>query len=274
MQQINDWLQSATKQLKASHIDSASLDADLILCHVMGKTRSYLRSHSNDRLSYLKMIKADVLLNRRKKRVPIAYITHQKEFFGRNFSVNKHTLIPRPESEDIIEILNKILPNSTFHLPTSNLLDIGTGSGCLGITAKLEFPEINVTLSDISPRALKVASKNAKKLSADITVQRSDLLDSITTTPNIILANLPYVDRSWQTSPEIDYEPHSALFASDGGKELIQKLILQASTVQNKNDIIVFEADPEQHEDLIQFAKDFNYISTTKNGYAVLLTKN
>ncbi len=281
MLQIKDWLKSATKELSALDIKSASLDCELILAHVLGKDRSYLRAHDDEKLNIFQTLQANFLLSKRKKRLPIAYITHQKEFFGRNFIVNKHTLIPRPESEDIIEILKKHLAPTTYHLPPTsyylpptNLIDIGTGSGCLGITAKLEFPEIEVILSDISASALKIASKNAKKLSADVKIIKSDLLKSIVIRPNIIIANLPYVDKSWETSPETKYEPSSALLASGEGKELIKKMLVQAGNIQQKNDIIIFESDPQQHNDLIQFAQKFGYKNKEINGYDVLLVKN
>lgn len=154
------------------------------------------------------------------------------------------------------------------------MIDIGTGSGCLGITAKLEFPEINVTLSDISDQALEVASDNAKILSANVEIIISDLLDSINFVPDVIIANLPYVDSAWPTSPETKYEPRSALFASDGGKELIKKLISQASKIQTENRVLIFESDHEQHDELIEFAERFGYKNTKINGYAVLLVKN
>ena len=274
MLQIKDWLKSATKELRALDIKSASLDCEIILAHILDKDRAYLRAHDDEKLNKFQILRANFLLNKRKKRLPIAYITNQKEFYGRKFFVNKHTLIPRPESEDIIEILKQILPSSTFHIPCSNLLDIGTGSGCLGITAKLEFPEIEVTLADISLPALRIASKNAKTLSADVTFCKSDLLNSIKTHPNIILANLPYVDKSWERSPETNFEPKSALFADDCGKLLIKKMLQQAHRLQSKGDLIIFEADPEQHDDLIKYAKKLGYINVMHNGYIVQLVRN
>lgn len=274
MLQIKHWLKSATKKLQSLEIKSASLDCELILAHVLGSDRSYLRAHDDEKMNIYQILRANFLLGKRKKHLPIAYITHQKDFFGRKFIVNKYTLIPRPESEDIIEILKQILPSSTHQLQTSSLLDIGTGSGCLGITAKLEFPEVEVILSDISASALKIASKNANNLSADVKIIKSDLLESIKIRPNIIIANLPYVDESWERSPETKYEPSSALFATDGGKDLIKKLIVQADKIQQKTDIIIFESDPDQHSDLIQFAKKFGYKNKDINGYAVLLVKN
>jgi len=223
-------------------------------------------------MNIYQILRANLLLGKRKKRLPVAYIIHEKDFFGRKFIVNKHTLIPRPESEDIIELLKKYVSHQQNS--SLNLVDIGTGSGCLGITAKLEFPEIEVVLSDISSSALKIASKNAKNLSADVKIIKSNLLKAIGTKPNIIIANLPYVDESWEISPETKYEPSRALFADNNGKDLTQKMIVQASKIQQKNDIIIFESDPSQHKDLIIFAQKIGYKNKEINGYAVLLVKN
>ena len=272
MLQIKDWLLSATKQLRAQNIDSAVLDCELILAHILDVDRTYLKSHDDTYLTDEQIKIADELINKRRQRTPVAYLIGYKYFYGRKFEVNEHTLTPRPESEDIIEILKSII----HHFPTSEpkLLDVGTGSGCLGVTAKLEFPRCNVALSDISSSALDVAEKNAQNLSARVEIIKSDLLQSINFRPNIIAANLPYVDKTWETSPETKYEPSNALFANDEGKELIKKLIAQASKIQSKDDVIILESDPQQHSDLIEFAQKLGYENSKTYGYAVLLAKN
>ncbi len=273
---INQWLTDATAKLTSVGIDSAHLDAELILAYSLGKNRTFLHSHSEQIICSKDLKISNSYLLKRLKRMPIAYILGFKEFYGRNFKVNPNVLIPRPESEEIIEILREILPPTTYHLLPTNLVDVGTGSGCLGITAKLEFPYLDVTLTDISQKALNIATLNAKGLVADLKCLKSDLLASIRSNPNIIVANLPYVDKNWDCSPETAFEPSLALFADDGGKLLIKRLIIESSQKLSPNGYLILECDPRQHKSLTAFAKkhSFKIISKTKFVLAFQSTKN
>lgn len=262
---IKDWVAAATSQLTAINIPTANLDAEIILAHVLNKDRTYIHAHPEQILDHHTQHRADEKLKLRLGRVPIAYITGHKEFHGHNFLVTPFTLIPRPESENIIEALkHTLIGKKLTSTDPLELVDVGTGSGCLGITAKLEFPELNVTLLDISNEALNIAKANAESLSADVRITRSDLLQNYLHKPDIIIANLPYVDRSWERSPETNHEPSIALFADDGGKIIIKTLILQASNFLSLGGYLIIECDPTQHESLIEFAKNqsFNLIET------------
>jgi release factor glutamine methyltransferase len=196
-------------------------------------------------------------------------------FYGRQFITTPAVLIPRPESETIIDILKEILLPTTYYLLPTKLIDIGTGSGNLGITAKLEFPSLDVTITDISADALKVATLNAKALQAEITALQSDLLLNYTEKADIIIANLPYVDKVWERSTETNYEPDLALFANNHGLALIEKLITQSTDCLLPGGYMLLEADPVQHELITKFAtkKGFrlinqqNYILTFKYQY-------
>ena len=272
---IKNWVKTAMEQLAAVGIASARLDAELILSHTLRKDRTYLHAHSDDILEPRVQKIVDARLALRLDRIPIAYIVGYKEFYGRRFSVTTDTLIPRPESEDVINLLKRILLSTTHHLPstTLRLIDIGTGSGCLGITAKLEFPELEVTLADISPPALAVASDNAQRLQADVTIIKSDLLHNYLTQTDIILANLPYVDSAWEVSPDTVHEPSLALFASDGGIALIKKLINQTSAIISQSGFLVLEADPFQHESIVTHAKRKDFTLHSRKGYVVVFKK-
>src|SRR5690606_787546 len=127
-----------------------------------------------------------------------------------------------------------------------------TGSGCLGITAKLEFPELDVTLLDISRHALTVAEDNAKRLQADIKTVRSDLLQSYPLKVDFILANLPYVGKDWEVSPETKHEPATALFANDDGLALIYRLLQESPSRLNPKGTLFIEADPRQHIAIVE----------------------
>lgn len=260
---IKDWLALTAVKLSDAGIPSANLDAEIILSFTLKKDRTYLHAHPEQIISSLTLKSVNNLLDERLKRVPIAYLTGKKEFYGRQFTVTPDTLIPRPESEDVITILHQLKPSGKL-----SLIDVGTGSGCLGITAKLEFPSLSVTLADISSEALKVAKSNADRLSADVKMLQSDLLQCYADEPDIIVANLPYVDKDWERSPETGHEPKMALFADNHGLSIIETLIAQAKDKLANNGCIVLEADPAQHQAIIEFAaeqsfklqKQLNYI--------------
>jgi release factor glutamine methyltransferase len=272
---IKSWLTEASKQLEALEIQSAHLDAELILSHTVRKPRTYLHAHMEEELEPRIQEIADARLLLRTDRVPIAYIIGHKEFYGRRFKVTTSTLIPRPETEDIITVVKKLIPqNLSLFNESFRIVDVGTGSGCVGITLKLELPETEVTLLDISPHALKVAASNASQLGADVQSIKSDLLQSYPFRSNIIVANLPYVDSSWERSPETDHEPEIALFASDGGLALIKKLIEQASVRLTANGFLVLEADPSQHADIVQVGIKYGFhLHQPIEGYILTLQK-
>ncbi len=253
---ISEWLQIASDQLTSSGFASSHLDAEIILAHTIDHPRTWLHAHGDDELELRKQEIADARLDLRLTHIPVAYIIGHKEFYGRRFSVTPQVLIPRADSEILIELLRDCIP-STHALGSivrKHLVDIGTGSGCLGITAKLEHPELQVTLLDISQPALNVAIKNARHLNADVETLKSDLLSSFPYQPDIIVANLPYVDTKWERSEETHFEPAEALFASNDGLSLIFKCIDQASSRLKQDGYLVLEADPRQWNHIHQVA--------------------
>ena len=267
---LNDWLQAASNQLADAMIPSARLDAEIILAHSLNRPRTWLHAHGDDELDPRRRDIADARVQLRIERVPVAYIIGHKEFYGRRFVVTPDTLIPRPESEEIIAQLGMWLAK---HPKAKRLIDVGTGSGILGITAALEHPNLHVTLADISAKALAVARKNAESHQANVTSIESNLLDSYPLKPEIILANLPYVDRSWTTSPDIDHEPDLALYAHDGGLALINELIQQANDQLASNGVLILEADPRQHEAVVASAHTAGFSQAKISGFVVVLSR-
>lgn len=247
---IDTWLTEAIRQLLNAGIPSARLDAELILAHTLRKGRTWLHAHGDETLDARHRDIANARLDLRLDRVPIAYIIGHKEFYGRQFTVTTATLIPRPESETMIELLNELSVNAGM-----NLVDVGTGSGCLGITAKLEYPDITVTLLDIDTHALAVAEKNAIKLGAEVTTLKSNLLSDYPYVADIILANLPYVDTTWERSPETNHEPAKALFADNNGLALITQLIDQCDAKLSEGGYLLLEADRRQHHAITVYAE-------------------
>lgn len=270
---IKDWLQAAAAALTDIGISSARLDAEIILAHTIRQPRTYLHAHNDDVLSDREREVADARLQLRLDRVPVAYIIGHKDFYGRQFRVTTATLIPRPESEIMIELLGDLLnkPGAPIY---ATLVDVGTGTGCLGITSKLEHPELAVTLTDVSNHALQVARLNAKQYHANVTLLRSDLLKQCPLPSDIILANLPYVDPSWKVSPETRHEPPEALFADKNGRDLIEKLIIQAADQQPSGGLLLLEADPWQHGAIIEFATLHGYTHIETRDYIIAISKD
>lgn len=274
MPTIKDWLQDAASQLKQADISSARLDAELILSHSLNRPRTYLHAHGEEQLPDRRSEIAEARLGLRINRTPLAYIIGHKEFYSRRFKVTPATLIPRPESETMIDILKQLHHDNLKLLaePSSRLVDVGTGSGCLGITAKLELAELQVSLLDVSRHALNVAQKNADQLQAEVTCLKSNLLSNYPFKADYILANLPYVDPDWQRSPETNHEPELALFAGDKGLALIKQLLVQASNRLQPAGFLLLEADPRQHDAIIKLAKNQGFKLATQRDFILALS--
>lgn len=268
---IAEWLNRTSSTLADAGISSARLDAELILAHTLRKSRTFLHAHPEEDLSMRYLEIADARVQMRLDRTPLAYIIGHREFYGRSFRVTPATLIPRPESETMIVMLKEASAQNNLPLGESTpmLVDVGTGSGCLGITAKLELPELDVTLLDSSRHALTVAETNAKRLEADVHILRSDLLQSYPFRANYILANLPYVDESWPVSPETDHEPKEALFASGGGLAVINRLIDEIPARLAPGGLVFIEADPRQHAAVIRKAADSGVELKNTSGFVL-----
>ena len=265
---ISEWLKIATKSLKTANIPSARLDAELILANTLRKNRTYLHAHLDEEIDPRRFDIANARLDLRLDRVPIAYILGYKEFYGRRFTVSPSVLIPRPESEDLISLFLEL---TASEIAEKVLIDIGTGSGCLGITTKLERSNLSVILSDISKPALNIAEKNANALNVDVHIQQQSLLNGQLKPVDYIFANLPYVDKSWDVSPELQYEPEIALFAEDEGLKLILQLISQAPRCLTPEGLLFIEADPQQHNRIIDEAAKNGFVKERVLNYILAL---
>ena len=265
---INSWLRDSAEMIANVGITSALLDAEIILAHTLRKSRTWLHAHGEEELSSRELDIASARLELRLDRTPIAYIIGHKEFYSRLFKVTPSILIPRPESEAIItQFLALPLPDK------ARVIDVGTGSGCLGITTKLERPDANVTLCDISRHALTVAESNSALLQADVSVVKSDLLTSAPGLYDVIIANLPYVDREWERSPETNHEPEMALFAKNHGLDLILTLLDQTRDHQQIGGYLLLEADPEQHAAISKKSEACGYAHVLTDGYCLVFKR-
>ena len=265
---ISEWLKIATKSLKTANIPSARLDAELILANTLRKNRTYLHAHLDEEIDPRRFDIANARLDLRLDRVPIAYILGYKEFYGRRFTVSPSVLIPRPESEDLISLFLEL---TASEIAEKVLIDVGAGSGCLGITAKLERNNLSVILSDISKPALNIAEKNADALNADVHIQQQSLLNGQLKPVDYIFANLPYVDKNWDVSPELQYEPDIALFTEDEGLKLILQLISQVPRCLTSEGLLFIEADPQQHNRIIDEAVKNGFVKERILNYILVL---
>ena len=265
---ISEWLKAAIKSLKNVGISSARLDAELILANTLRKNRTYLHAHLDEEIDPRRFDIANARLDLRLDRAPIAYILGYKEFYGRKFTVSPSVLIPRPESEDLISLFLEL---TASEIAEKVLIDVGTGSGCLGITAKLERSNLSVILSDISKPALNIAEKNANALNTDVHIQQQSLLNGQLRPVDYIFANLPYVDKNWDVSPELQYEPEIALFAEDEGLKLILQLISQAPRCLTPEGLLFIEADPQQHNRIINEAVKNGFVKERVLNYILVL---
>ena len=218
---------------------------------------------------------------------PAAYQKGLADFYGREFIVNPNVLIPRPETEAIVDTALNLLgksylpgvkPSEARLAQNAKVLEIGTGSGCIAITLKLEVTELDIVATDISDKALEVARANVERFNVVDTITTFEtikiartLLDGITERFDLIIANLPYVDENWDwvDKKALSYEPSLALYAEDHGLKLIFRLIKQAQ--ERRVPSLILEADPCQHNDIVNFAAKRGYSLIEKRGFVLLL---
>jgi len=277
---IDAWLKSSVQQLTEAGIDSARLDCLLLLEDATGKDRGWLLAHSEFELSDEQLETLGKQLNRRARHIPLAYIRGRVEFYGRSFAVNKHVLVPRPESEAMIGLLKDLAVNGDASKADKKagltIIDVGTGSGALAVTAKLEVPAAAVIGTDIDPACLEVARRNAAALHVDCSFMEADLLspDVIASAGNnfIILANLPYVPDGYPINRAATHEPKLALFAGIDGLDLYKQLWQQIAGAATKPQAVITEALEDQHHALATIARHYGYLQTAKEGLAQAFT--
>jgi release factor glutamine methyltransferase len=260
---VKSFLAEAIKDLQDAGIDTARLDCLVLLEDILGIDRAQLLAHADRVLMTDEIAKLNKKVMQRSRHLPLSYIRNQAEFYGRTFYVNRHVLVPRPESEAIIELLK------TCQLPTEPFIaDIGTGSGCLGITAALEITHAHIHLYDIDEDTLAIAKRNARAHNIRAQFYHSDLLAMHGGPYDVMLANLPYVPDNYPINKAASHEPQLALFAGADGLDLYRKFWQQIADRQPT--YIITESLPEQHEPLIELAKKARYALVATSGLAQL----
>ncbi len=235
---IREALRNASARLEHHRISSPRLNAEVILSHFLSVDKTYLYTHDERVLSEVEYQKIEDALYDRISGVPVQYIVGRQEFYGRYFSVNPDVLIPRPETEFIIDSVLSLGPP-----PGTSIMDVGTGSGCIGITLALELPHCPVTLTDISFSALLTAKANATHLGAHVSIACMDLLDAAGRS-DIVVSNPPYISRRESSNLQIEvreHEPDVALFADDDGLAAFRRLIPAAERVLTPGGYLIME---------------------------------
>ena len=310
---IEAWLKAAKGQVSA-------LDAELLLVWALGEgevaegarglgsrtepgegglilDRSYLVAHGEEELSAETLVKLRAALERRVQGEPLAYIVGEKEFYGRKFRVDARVLIPRPETETLVDLVRERIHGSVRDLrqfatdsatvsrqsasrqaaSAGRILEIGTGSGCLAVTLALELPEAEVVATDVSAEALRVAQENARRLGARVEFRRADLLAGLAGEFEVLVANLPYVDANWEWLEQrsLDYEPAGALYSEQGGLAHYARLLEQlgAAEARVRARWLVLEADPCQQDELARLAAAQGWRLVERRGFANCLVR-
>ncbi len=268
---LSDWIQLSTKTLSENNINTARLDTEVFAADILGKDRSWIHAHQEQTLQRSDLSKLDTMVKRRISGEPVAYILGTKEFYGRDFTVNKDVLVPRPESESFVELLRELKNDKYIPGFLHQVLDMGTGSGCLAITAKLEFPDLLVTATDTSLPALKVAIANADRHNVSVVFREQSLLSGDKQGYDIIMANLPYVPDTMQDK-SIMHEPKVALFSGDDGLNHYRKLFEQLEPKHIR--FIMTESLLKQHKQVEKLATKANYRLIKTDGLVQLFSKN
>lgn len=251
---IDAWLRDSTTQLSNAGVGTARLDCFVLLEDVTEHDRSWLLAHPEHTLNESTIDALRIKLERRTHHEPLAQIRGKTEFYGREFIVSEDVLEPRPESETMIELLKGLqLPDHP------HIVDIGSGSGALGITAKLETPNAVVTLLDIDPRALTVSEANAKKHHTNTPCIESDLLANAPARIDAILANLPYVPDDYHINEAASHEPRIAIFGGPDGLDVYRRLFEQLQSMSKAPRYILTESLPFQHADVKAIAMHAGY---------------
>lgn len=310
---IEAWLKEAKGQVSA-------LDAELLLVWALGEgevaggaseaegratpgesgltlDRSYLAAHGEEELSVETQAKLRAALERRAQGEPLAYVVGEKEFYGRKFRVDARVLVPRPETETLVDLVRERVQGSAQNLrqfatdfatvsrqsasrqkaSAGRILEIGTGSGCLAVTLALELPEAEVVATDVNVEALRVAQENAQRLGARVEFRRADLLAGLAGEFEVLVANLPYVDANWEwlDRKSLDYEPAGALYSERNGLAHYARLLEQLGAAEAKVRArwLVLEADPCQQDELVRLAAAQGWRLEERRGFANCLVR-
>jgi release factor glutamine methyltransferase len=264
---ISEILSWSVQELKKAGIETAGLDSEILISFAEKIDRIRLVIDYDKELFPASIKKIKKIILRRAEREPLAYITGIKEFYSLDFMVNENVLIPRPETELLVDML-------LYHAPLySTIIDIGTGSGAIAVSAKYNRKDLDVHASDISEKALKTAKKNSVKILGpkQIKFYHGNLFESFGKIKfNCIVSNPPYIDPLLRNTlqKELSYEPSIALYADDSGKVFINKLISASVNYLLEKGILLIEIGHDQKDFVIKTGLFHGYEVSVLNDYA------
>lgn len=270
MKTIQDILTSGTAYLEARGIDGARHSMQSLMVHVLGCNRTWLYLHYEDPLSEEKLVPLRELLKRRGKGEPLQHLLGSTEFYRREFRTDSRALIPRPETEELVEFALQMAPRRQG----MRVLDMGCGSGIIGITLALELakqqPEI--VMADISEAALSLTLENAAALEAKVKTYRSDLFTAWDTPAegavqppdlfNLVLANLPYVPEGEAVSAEVQHDPATALYGGADGLDIVRRFVKDALPHLADRALVMLEVGHDQGEATRALMEELGYTQT------------
>jgi release factor glutamine methyltransferase len=263
-------LRSTTGYFQKHNIETPRLNAEHLLAHVLGRKRIELYLEFELELNESELAPLRDLVKRRAQGEPLQHLLGTVEFCGRTFLCDKRALVPRPETENLVELL---ICNFKSEIANGRIVDVGTGSGVIALTLAAELPGAEIVAGDISNDALALARENAERLRLAHRVRflKSSLLEKVEGMFDLIAANLPYIStQERQTlSREVLHDPEVALFAGAAGDELLRRLIEQASLQLRPGGVFALEIGIGQSEALVAALAEKNYGDIcTKNDYS------
>ena len=238
---------AAIARLNAQNVPSPRLNAELLLMFTLNCDRAYLFAHPERELTHEEESRYEAALAERSRGVPAQYITGHQEFWGMDLIVSPAVLIPRPETEHVIEAVLELQASGGGRQAsgTPRVVDVGTGSGCIALALAKELPNAEIHATDISPAALEIARVNAARHQLEqIHFHQIDLLEGLRGAFDVVVSNPPYVGKSEEDTVQLEvrkFEPRSAVFAGPKGTEVIARLIPQAKAVLRPGGWLILE---------------------------------
>jgi release factor glutamine methyltransferase len=264
---VLELLQATTAYFKKRNVENPRLNAEHLLAHVLGRKRIELYLDFERKLTETELTPLRDLVKRRSEGEPLQHLLGTVEFCGHVFLCDKRAMVPRPETEELVEFLK-----SEIQDPKSEIVDVGTGSGVISLSLAAEFPEARILAVDVSDDALALAQENAARLNLGDRVQvlKSRLLENVEGAFDLIVANLPYISTQDRhtLSREVLHDPEIALFAGTRGDELVRELIADAPSRLRPGGMLALEIGLGQSEALLSALAEKNYRDIcSKNDY-------
>lgn len=256
------------RRLRAAGIESAAVEATMLLAYVTGLDRTQLLVEPARPLGRRERVRLVASLERRTKREPLQHILGKAPFYGLELAVGPDVLVPRPETESLVELVLAGLEGAD----EARVLDVGTGSGAIALAIKHERPATTVMATDVSAAALAVARANATALGLPIALERSDLLAAqpvaaFAAVADVVVANLPYLPEADETElpPEVRADPPLALFAGSDGLALVRRLELQARQFLKAGAVLALELDPRNVDKGMELFKVWKTVRSARD---------